>query len=99
MRIAAQKRILFLKHALDEMNAPEELISPDEVRSTVLFGEIIEDYIEDARGHSCLMLGFGTDSRPIHVVCSPKKDYLTIVTVYLPDSHRWEANWKTRKSR
>jgi hypothetical protein len=68
VRVAAQKRILFLQHALDEMNAPHELITPDEVRSVVMFGEIIEDYIEDVRGHSCLMLGFGTDLRPIHVL-------------------------------
>lgn len=98
VRDAARKRILFLPHALDEMNAPDELITPDEVRSVIFKGEIIEDYPEDARGHSCLMLGFGTEERPVHVVCSPKDEYLSIITVYLPDEERWEADWKTRKS-
>jgi hypothetical protein len=96
---AAHKRILYLPHALDGMNVPEELITPDEVRSAIFEGEIIEDYPEDARGHSCLMLGYGTEGRPIHVVCSPKDEYLAIVTVYLPDERRWASDWKTRKPR
>jgi len=96
---AARKRILYLPHALDEMNAPEELIGPDEVRAVLFDGDIIEDYPEDARGHSCLMLGYGIDRRPIHVVCSPKDEYLAVITVYLPDEHRWEPDWKTRRAR
>ena len=97
VRSAASKRILYLRHAVDEMNSPEELITPDEVRATIFDGSIIEDYPEDARGHSCLMLGLGSNQRPLHVVCSPKEEYLAIVTVYLPDERRWETDWKTRK--
>ncbi len=99
IRATAQKRILYLPHALYEMNGPDELITPEEVRSVVFDGEIIEDYPEDVRGHSCLMLGNGINNRPIHVVCSPKDDYLAIITVYLPAKQRWGANWKTRKRR
>lgn len=99
VRRAAEKRILFLPHALDEMNAPDELISVKEVRLAIFEGEVIEDYPEDVRGHSCLMLGYGDDRRPVHVVCSPKDDYLTIITVYLPKLSRWEPDWKTRKPR
>jgi hypothetical protein len=58
---------------------------------------VIENYPEDARGHSCLILGFGKNERPVHVVCSPKEDYLAIITAYLPDSNEWEQNFKTRK--
>lgn len=99
VRVSANKRILFLPHAIDEMNAPNELITSEEVRAVIFYGEIIEDYVEDVRGHSCLMLGFGTDARPIHVVCLPKQDHLTIITVYLPDPQRWQANWKARQIR
>jgi hypothetical protein len=60
---------------------------------------VIKDCPEDVRGHSCLMLGYGTDGRPIHVVCSPKNEYLAIITVYLPEERRWETDWRTRKSR
>lgn len=97
VRSAAEQRILFLPHALDEMNAPDELISPEEVRAVIFQGEIIEDYPNDRRGHSCLMLGFGVDLRPVHVVCSPKEAFLTIITVYLPAPHRWSPDWKTRR--
>lgn len=55
------------------MNAPVDVITPDEVRNTVFPGEVIEDYPEDVRGHSYLILGTGNRKRPIHVVCSPKK--------------------------
>jgi hypothetical protein len=96
VRLTASKQILFLQHALDEMNSPAELITLAEVRSVIFLGEIIEDYPEDAQGHSCLMLGFGQSNRPIHVVCSPKDQYLTIITVYLPNASRWDATWRVR---
>jgi len=54
------------------MNAEEEIITPEEVREVIFKGEIIEDYPEDVRGHSCLMLGFSHKGRPIHVVCCSK---------------------------
>jgi hypothetical protein len=72
------------------------MISPEEVRSVVKQGEIIEDYPTDARGHSCLMLGFGLDQRPIHVVCAPKEDYLAIITAYLPDPGEWGTDFRVR---
>ena len=50
-------------------------------------GEVVEDYPENARRHSCLILGFADEERPIHVVCSAKEDYLAIITAYLPDLH------------
>jgi hypothetical protein len=72
VRKSAARRILFLPHALHQMNAPERMISTEEIRQVVFHGEVIEDYPEDARGHSCLMLGWGYGGRPIHVVCAPK---------------------------
>jgi hypothetical protein len=32
-----------------------------------------------------LLLGFGDNNRAVHVVCSPKDEYLAIITAYLPD--------------
>jgi hypothetical protein len=99
VREAAAKRILFLPHALNQMNYPDRMISTAEVRNTVFHGEVIEEYPEDVRGHSCLLLGEGGDERPIHVVCAPKADYLAIITAYLPDPAKWEADWRTRKEK
>jgi len=96
---AAAKRILFLPHALSQMDAPERMISTQEVRAVIFDGEVIEDYPEDVRGHSCLMLGRGDENRPVHVVCAPKSDYLAIITAYLPNPRQWELDWRTRKER
>jgi hypothetical protein len=98
VRSAARKQILYLPHTVEAMSAVDEMVTPDEVRAVILDGEVIEDYREDPLGHSCLMLGFGAESRPIHVVCSPKDDYLVIITVYVPDTSRWHADWKRRRA-
>ncbi len=94
---AASKRILYLPHALTRMNLPERMITAEEVRALVFDGEIIEDYPDDPRGHSCLMYGWFIKNRPIHVVCSPKDEYLAVITAYVPSPKEWEADFKTRK--
>jgi hypothetical protein len=98
IRQAAALKILFLPHAVQQMSRPERLISTAEVRHVVDTGEVIEDYPEDPRGHSCLLLGAGTDNRPLHVVCAPKAEYLAIITAYLPSRDQWEDDMRTRKS-
>ena len=93
----AAVRILFLPHAVQQMARPERMISTAEVRQVVSTGEIIEDYPDDPRGHSCLMLGHGDDGRPVHVVCAPKAEYLAIITAYLPSPDAWAGDFRTRK--
>jgi len=46
---SANKKILFLSHAMKQMSHPDRMITADEIRETVLFGEIIEEYLEDQR--------------------------------------------------
>ncbi len=97
VREAAGRRILFLPHAIRQMARPAIQIRTSEIRDVVLQGEVIEDYAEDARGHSCLLLGSGHGGRPLHVVCSPKVEYLAIITAYLPDIDRWSEDYRERK--
>ena len=97
VRIAAQKRLLFLPHAIRQMSRPERMITTREVEKVVLIGEPIEDYQNDPRGHSCLMLGSGDVNRAVHVVCSPKDDYLAIITAYLPDPGQWSTDFRRRR--
>ena len=78
------------------MSRPERLITTSEIHKVVEHGEIVEDYPEDARGHSCLMLGFGEGGRAIHVICSPKDEYLAIITAYLPDRDEWSGDFRVR---
>jgi hypothetical protein len=42
------------------------------------------------------MLGYGEDRRAIHVVCSPKDEYLAIITAYLPDEDEWSDDFRVR---
>jgi hypothetical protein len=96
-RHAAQQRLLFLPHAIRQMSRPERMITPQEVERVVMAGELVEDYPYDSRGHSCLLLGFGDADRAIHVVCSPKEDYLAVITAYLPDTAQWSPDYRRRR--
>jgi len=93
--IAKNKKILFLPHAIRQMSRLDRMISIEEIEEAIEQGEIIEDYPEDKRGASCLVAYI--DQRPIHVVCSPKDDYLAIITAYLPDPKLWSKNFKERR--
>lgn len=73
---AAAKRILFLPHAVRQVSRPSQMISPTEIVAAIAVGELVEDYPEDARGPSCLLLGSGDGGLPIHIVCPPKPDSL-----------------------
>jgi hypothetical protein len=95
---SAAKRIIFLPHAVRQMSKPDRMISTGDIRAVIESGEIVEDYPNDARGQSFLILGF-VANRPLHVVCSPKDDYLAIITAYLPSAREWEENYRKRKIR
>ena len=78
------------------MSRPDRMISSTEVETVLTMGELVEDYPQDVRGHSCLLLGFGEGGWPIHVLCSPKDDYLAVITAYVPDPTRWSPDFKRR---
>ena len=93
---AAKKRILYLPHALRQMLRPARMISSEEIRQVIHSGSMVEDYPDDPRGHSCLMLGFGVEGRPIHVVCAPREDYVAIITAYIPEVGEWSDDYTKR---
>ena len=99
VREAATRKVLFLPHALRQMLRPDRMLSCKEIRGVITEGELVEDYPDDARGQSCLLLGRGQENRPIHVVCSPKADYLAIITTYIPDEEEWPSDFTTRTKR
>ena len=97
VRTAAAKRILFLPHAIRQMCRVDRIITTTEIERIVkTTDELVEDYPEDVRGHSCLLLGLGDDESPIPIVCAPKDDYLAIITVYIPDPTKWSPDFKRR---
>jgi hypothetical protein len=73
------------------------MITTGDVCEVLMNGEIIEDYLEDVHGHSCLMLGTDKTGRAIHVVCSPKEEFLAIITAYLPDPSQWHTGFRKSK--
>jgi hypothetical protein len=95
VRDAAEKRILYTLHAIQQMAHADRLVTKAEVEAVVKEGDLIEDYPEDPRGHSCL-LG-GRPGRPIHVVCAPKSEYLAIITAYVPDPSQWTDDFRGRR--
>lgn len=96
VRRAAQTRLLFLPHAVRQMSRPDRMISPAEVEAVVSSGDLVEDYPEDVRGPSCLVVGRGEDVRLVHVVCAPKDEYLAVITAYLPDPEQWSPDGRRR---
>jgi len=89
-------RIRITDHADEE--AQTDHLSFDEVFSSVLRGEVIEDYPKDKPYPSCLIYGDSFTGRPIHSVWAynPKTLWTVLITVYCPDSERW-IDWRTRR--
>lgn len=87
----------FTLHAGDKMT--ERHISAHEVREAILSNnaEIIEDYPEDTRGPSCLILGMTSNGQPLHVQCSYPPN-IAIITAYEPEPTEW-LDLRTRKGR
>jgi hypothetical protein len=79
----------FSKHAVDQTVVRS--ISVSELEQAICSqSEVIEDYPEDKYGPSCLILGFTSAGRPLHVQCSyPIRPLIRIVTVYEPDPELW----------
>jgi Domain of unknown function (DUF4258) len=73
-------------------------IALETVEQVIQRGEIIEDYPNDPRGLSCLVLGMTQEGRPIHVVCGTSEDdQLLVITAYEPSLEEWERDWRIRK--
>lgn len=83
------------KHA--RVRAGQRKIKDTEVIMAIANGEIIEDYPEDVRGQSCLVLGYIGPGRPVHAVCGiDPSGTLIIITVYFPEPSKW-INERTRR--
>lgn len=93
---SANKKVLFLPHSITQLSRPDRMITTDEIKEAILRGEVIEEYPEDRRGESCLVLHTKMN-RVIHVVCAPKTEYLAIITAYVPAPEQWSQGFKKRK--
>ncbi len=81
-------------HAADR--SIQRHISASEIEEAVLRNgaKIIEDYPDDPRGPSCLILGLTESAVPLHVQCTYPPT-VAIVTAYEPKPEDW-INWRIR---
>ena len=92
-RLVRQGNYEFSLHAQQERL--EENLDVAEIEGALVgSAEILEDYPNDPRGESCLVLGFA-GARPVHVVLgwAPRKHdsskRLRVITVYIPSLPKW----------
>jgi hypothetical protein len=88
-------RYRFTVHGLQE--ATKDRISVEQVVDAVLDedAEVVEDYPDDPRGPSCLILGWTESGGPLHAVATYPPD-AAVITVYVPDLERW-MDYRTRR--
>ena len=92
-----QRQYELSKHAVDQSIIRD--ISMAEVEQAISTrSEVIEDYPDDKYGPSCVILGFTTAGRPLHLQCSyPSRPVIKIITLYEPDPANW-LDFRTRKT-
>ncbi len=96
--LATEAKYEFSKHAEKERQL--DMILVNELEDALKNCETIEDYPDDPRGASCLVLGF-SGQRPIHAVCTIKvePEELLLITVYDPSKrpNKWTENYRKRR--
>ncbi len=65
-----------------------------DIEQALLGGDILEQYPDDPRGESCLLLGFA-GGKPVHVAVgwasrrAARRKMLRVITVYVPQLPKW----------
>ena len=85
-------------HAEEERDADEITIDDIEEAYSDAASEIIEDYPDNPRGHSVLVLAFTKAREQLHAVWSIHENMAILITIYRPDPKLW-TNWRRRKGR
>jgi hypothetical protein len=72
------------------IRAGRRRILDEELVASLAGGEVLENYPDDPRGPSALILGHANDGRAIHAVCAfDPSGTLLIITTYEPGLPRW----------
>jgi hypothetical protein len=90
-------RVSVSEHAYDEAVADD--VSVVDVIDRTASGEVIEDYPDDSRGPSCLVLLRVGAEDAVHAVWAfdAGSARAILVTVYRPDPDRWSDDLKQRR--
>ena len=84
-------RYSITKHGYQELDADSITIEKLEVAIGNDSPEIIEDYPNDPRGASCLVLGWFEPDLPIHVCVGISEQEPELITAYRPSSIKFHA--------
>lgn len=81
-----------------EQECQQDRITAGEIEEALERPELLEDYPDDKRGPSGLVLGWTKADSPIHAVVGKLlgDEKLVIITVYRPDPARW-IDWRKRR--
>jgi hypothetical protein len=91
-----QQRYEISLHADDERIADGLTIS--QLEFVLSRGKILEEYPDDPRGESCLILGFTAEGTPVHIVCGKNPSgHLTLITVYIPKMPKWRNPYERNR--
>jgi hypothetical protein len=97
-RKGRSKDFVLTRHAARE--CAKDRINGEDLLQAISSSKVIEEYPEDVRGLSCLVLGHTKNGRPIHVVLGNLDvDVLTVITAYRPDlqPYRWSEDYHRRR--
>ena len=82
-------------HGLQKATARR--VAVDDIITAILDedAEMVEDYPEDPRGPSCLILGWTQSGSPLHLTVAYPPDP-AVITVYRPHPDKW-VDYRTRR--
>ena len=88
--LCTNETIVLTDHLATRMR--QRQIRLEEIKETLMSGQIIEQYPDDFPFPSCLING-----NNIHIVCSIGDERLFIITAYRPSEEKWEDGGSKRK--
>ena len=96
-RHVANRQYRLTVHAEREREADRIMIHEIEEALRSSQCQVVENYPDDPRGASCLVLGLTEQDAPIHVVCGvAETEMLIMITVYRPHPDLW-VDWVVRR--
>lgn len=88
--------MVFTSHAT--YRCRERCIKVEDIKHTIMNGEIIEQYPKSYPNLACLVLDMAINNQFLHVVLGTDYKLLWVITTYYPEKDRWNSNFKTRKA-
>ena len=92
------RKVSWSRHAIAKLIT--ENLSRQEVEKALTSCELVEDYPTGMRPlPDCLLLAWTAERQPVHsgVAIDEPNDRVFVITVYRPDSGRWEDDFRSRK--